>query len=94
MTTLESMTAAGQPLWIEGCEPKAGHLARVHLRSTADITAVEAIAPELLLPGISIYDCIRASASRTPDKAAIIHLASPKTQLSQRAAAGKPVWVY
>lgn len=76
MTTHESMTAAGQPLWIKGCSPKAGQLARVHLRSTADIAAVEAIAPELLLPGISIYDCIRASAARTPDKAAIIHLAS------------------
>jgi len=76
MTTLESPAIAGAPIWTEGCTPRVGHLARVHLRSGADIAAVEGIDPELLLPGASIYDCIRASASRIPDKAAIIHLAS------------------
>lgn len=84
MTTPESPAIAGEPIWTEGCTPRAGHLARVHLRSSADIAAVEGIDPGLLLPGASIYDCIRASASRTPDKAAIIHLASAKASDAPR----------
>ena len=81
LTTLSTADAQGvdQPLWIEGCSPGPGRLARVHLRSTADIAAVERLDPALLLPGNSIYDCIRASALRTPDKAAIIHLKSADT---------------
>lgn len=68
--------AGHQPAWIDGCSPQPGQLARVHLRSTADIAAVEAWDPALLLPGASIYDCIRASALRSPDKPAIVHLKS------------------
>lgn len=62
--------------WVEGCRPQIGKLARIHLRSEADIKAVEAMDPATLLPGSSIYQCLRASALGSPDKAAVIHLLS------------------
>jgi fatty-acyl-CoA synthase len=60
--------------WRVGGEPRLGRIARVHLRSQADIRTVEGWQPETLLPGRTIYECIKAAASLNPAKAAMICL--------------------
>ena len=49
---------------------------RPQLRSEHDVTAVEAMAPDRVLPGATIYQCIVASAAQNPGKAALSHLVS------------------
>ncbi len=70
--------------WLPGCEPGQGRLARAYIRSTDDIRAVEAIAPESVLPGGTIYECIRYSAGQNAEKPAFLHLRSADTSVEPR----------
>lgn len=70
--------------WLEGHAPKAGVLARPQLRTLADIRAVEAVSPDTVLPGATIYDCLRAAAQLAPAKAAIQHMLSADPNVAPR----------
>lgn len=70
--------------WLAGAEPRPGRLARAWIRSQQDIVAVEKFAPEQLLPGASIYDCIKASAAADTSKPAMIQLVSADLSVAPR----------
>src|SRR5262245_35888464 len=57
-----------------GSAPGNGRIVRVKLRSQDDVRALEDIPPEALLPGPTIYDCLRAAALENPEKPAIVDL--------------------
>ena len=78
MTTQTSSTS----LWLDGHVPAAGRLARPRLGSAEDIETVERHSPDSVLPGATIYDCLRASAQLNPDKPAILHLQSADTSVA------------
>ena len=78
MTTQTAATS----LWLEGHAPATGKLARPRLSSAQDISAVEQLAPDAVLPGATIYDCLRASAALNPDKPAILHMQSADTAVA------------
>lgn len=61
-------------LWLDGHAPATGKIARARISSAADIAAIEALPPETLLPGNTLYECIRAAAQLDPDKPAFTHL--------------------
>lgn len=63
-------------LWMAGHEPAPGRLARPRFRSAADILEVERVSPDTVLPGATLYECLRASARLDPAKPAIVHLLS------------------
>lgn len=81
---MTSSTPASGALWLEGHAPARGKLARARIRSTADIAAIEALAPDTLLPGNTLYECIRAAAQVNPDKAAFTHLMGADTTTPPR----------
>lgn len=65
---------SGKP-WLPGAEPGQG-LARAAVKTDADRAEVERHDPLSLLPADTVYECIAASATAAPDKAAIIHMKS------------------
>ena len=70
--------------WLPEGEPGPGRLARARIRRAADIEAIAAVAPGDVLPGPTIYECIRTAARDNPAKAAIIHLLSADAQTAPR----------
>jgi fatty-acyl-CoA synthase len=62
--------------WLQGGEPRTGRIARAKLRSIVDIREVEKCGHEALLPGRTIFECIKVAAEPHPEKAAIICLRS------------------
>jgi fatty-acyl-CoA synthase len=54
------------------------------LRNAADVFEVEKFSPKDLLPGRTIYECIKAAAAAGPEKAAIVHLLSADIAVSPR----------
>ena len=70
--------------WLPDSEPARGRLARARIHSVADIEQIGAVAPADVLPGPTIYECIRAAAAANPEKPAIIHLLSADTQVAPR----------
>ena len=70
--------------WLVGAEPHPGRLARACIRSQQDIVEVEKFAPEQLLPGATIYECIKASAAANPSKPAMIQLVSADLTVAPR----------
>ncbi len=76
--------AADPSPWLPGAAPAPGKLARAHLNSAADVAAIERFAPADLLPGATLYDCIKAAAAIEPDKAAITQLLSPDLDVAPR----------
>ena len=70
--------------WLPDSEPARGRLARARIRSAADIEQIDAVTPADVLPGPTLYECIRAAASISPDKPAIVHLLSADTQAAPR----------
>ncbi len=75
---------SGTSPWLDDHRPRSGGLARPRLHSAADIAAVEQLPPEQMLPGATLYDCIRASASIKPSKPAIQHLLSADPSVAPR----------
>jgi fatty-acyl-CoA synthase len=70
--------------FIAGFEPGRGGLARAALRGEEDIRAIEQFSAEDVLPGATLYDCIKAAAQLDPAKAAIVHLTSADTAAAPR----------
>lgn len=68
--------SAEGPPWLPGWGPRAGRLARARLTKPADVAEIERFRPEDLLPGDTIFDCLKAAAARDPDKSAMIALSS------------------
>ena len=64
------------PPWLPGFGPRAGRLARARLTRRSDVEAIERFKPEDLLPGLTIYDCLRQAAHLNPEKPAMIALAT------------------
>jgi fatty-acyl-CoA synthase len=62
--------------WLQGFEPRAGRLARARLTRRSDVEAIERFQPEDLLPGVTIFDCLRAAARLNPERPAMIALAT------------------
>ncbi|MGQ0620376.1 MAG: AMP-binding protein [Panacagrimonas sp.] len=62
--------------WLKDHEPRSGRLARPLLRSALAIAEVERVSPDAVLPGATIYACLRAAADSNPSKPAILHLLS------------------
>ena len=62
--------------WLPGFEPQAGRLARARLTQRSDVEAIERFQPEDLLPGVTIFDCLRAAARLNPERPAMIALAT------------------
>lgn len=75
---------SGTSPWLDDHGPRPGGLARPRLHSAADIAAVEQLPPEQMLPGATLYDCIRASARIKPSKPAIHHLLSADPSVAPR----------
>lgn len=75
---------SGTSPWLDQHGPRAGALARPRLLSAADIRAVEQISPDEVLPGRTLYECIRSSAQLAPAKAAIQHLLSADPDVAPR----------
>jgi fatty-acyl-CoA synthase len=71
-------------IWLPGGEPAPGRIARAVLRSQADIRELEKVPPEALLPGRTIYECIKAAAALDPTKPAITHLLSADIRVAPR----------
>lgn len=63
-------------VWLPGAEPRPGKLARACIRSQHDVIEIEKFAPDELLPGATIYDCIKAAALADLSKPALIQLVS------------------
>jgi fatty-acyl-CoA synthase len=59
-------------------------VARARIRHAADIGQINAVSPDDVLPGPTIYECIRAAAGADPAKPAIIHLLSADPQTVPR----------
>jgi fatty-acyl-CoA synthase len=74
----------GESPWLPDAEPAPGRLARARIRHAADIEQINAVSPDDVLPGATIYECIRASAGADPAKPAIIHLLSADPQAAPR----------
>jgi fatty-acyl-CoA synthase len=70
--------------WLPGSEPAHGRLARATIRDADDIEQIDAVPPGDVLPGPTIYECIRTAAAADPAKAAIIHLLSADEQMAPR----------
>jgi fatty-acyl-CoA synthase len=70
--------------WLRDGEPAPGRLARARIRGAADIRQIAAFAPADVLPGPTIYECIRSAASADPAKTAIVHLLSADPQTAPR----------
>ncbi len=64
------------PPWLPGFGPRTGRLARARLTRRSDVEAIERSKPEDLLPGVTIYDCLRRAAHLNPEKPAMIALAT------------------
>jgi fatty-acyl-CoA synthase len=70
--------------WLPEGEPAPGRLARASIRRAADIETIAAVAPGDVLPGPTIYECIRSAARADPAKSAIIHLLSADAHSAPR----------
>lgn len=70
--------------WLPGSAPAPGRLARARILSAADIERIDGVTPSDVLPGPTLYECIRAAAQASPEKAAIVHLLSADTQVAAR----------
>lgn len=79
-----TLDASPDSPWLPGHAPRPGHLARPRIRNAADIAAIESVSPNDVLPGATIYECLRASALQAPDKAAILHLQAADTHTPPR----------
>ncbi|MCK9284188.1 MAG: AMP-binding protein [Rhodocyclaceae bacterium] len=66
----------GQGPWLKDAAPSPGKLARAWLRSEADVREIEKFSPDDLLPGATIYECVKAAAAVEPEKSAITQLLS------------------
>ena len=82
--TLAAKPSTPKAKWARGHEPRSGRVARTSLRSTLDILAVEQELPDDVLPGNTIYDCLKASASAAPNKAAFKQLLSSDPAIAPR----------
>lgn len=79
---MTTSTQAGP--WLPGAAPRPGGLARARLQTTDDVLAVEAFSPDDLLPGATIYECIKAAAAVEPAKPAITQLLSADPEVAPR----------
>ena len=79
MTAFERISA-----WLPDCAPAPGKLARARILSAADIEQIDAVAPGDVLPGPTLYECIRSAAAANPEKSAIIHLLSADIEIAPR----------
>src|ERR1700678_4478498 len=79
MTAFERISA-----WLPDCAPAPGRLARARILSAADIEQIDAVTPADVLPGPTLYECIRCAAAASPEKSAIVHLLSADIQVSPR----------
>lgn len=79
-----SMALDADGPWLPGASPAPGVLARAFLRSPADVGEIEKYSPDQLLPGATIYDCIKAAAEVEPDKSAITQLLSADLSVPPR----------
>jgi fatty-acyl-CoA synthase len=66
----------GAGVWLPGWAPRPGRLARARLRSPQDVAEIERHPALSLLPGRTLYECIRSARNLDPDKSAMIFLAS------------------
>jgi len=60
--------------WIEGAEVGAP-IVRGRIEGVADIEAIELVAPDIVLPGRTPYECLRHAATLMSDKPGVIALA-------------------
>ena len=74
-----------QSPWLPEGEPLPGRLARARIRRAEDINTIDAVQPAAVLPGPTIYECIRSSATLDPKKPAIVHLLSADVATTPRA---------
>lgn len=79
-----SQESPGTMPWLAECEPGSTRLARAALRSGRDILQIENISPDVVLPGRTLFECIRAAAQADPAKPAVIHLLSADTAVAPR----------
>lgn len=81
---LEMTTSTPAGPWLPGAAPRPGCLARAQLRTTKDVLAVETFSPDDLLPGATIYECVKAAAAVEPGKPAITQLLSADLEVAPR----------
>jgi fatty-acyl-CoA synthase len=70
--------------WLPDSAPAPGTLARARILSAADIEQIDGVTPSDVLPGPTLYECIRTAARASPEKPAIVHLLSADTQVAPR----------
>lgn len=73
-TQLMSSHRAGDDVWLPGWAPHPGRIARARLSSPADVAEIEKYPAQSLLPGSTIYECIKSACELNPGKAAMIFL--------------------
>jgi len=76
--------AAGNGPWLDGAVPTPGKLARAWLQSERDVQEIEKYSPDDLLPGATIYECVKAAAAIEPSKSAITQLLSADISVPAR----------
>lgn len=69
--------------WHPGGEP-GSRIARGNIRGNDDARAIEQVSPNRLLPGSTIFECIKSTADVDPDKDAIIQLLSADPEATPR----------
>ena len=70
--------------WLDGAAPTPGKLARAWLQSERDVQELEKYSPDDLLPGATIYECVKAAAAIDPSKSAITQLLSADISVPAR----------
>lgn len=75
-TQLMSSHRAGDDVWLPGWAPHPGRIARARLSSPAEVVEIEKYPAQSLLPGRTIYECIKSACELNPGKAAMIFLTS------------------
>jgi len=81
---VESIRVDSEGPWLHDSEPAPGRLARASIRRAADIAIINAVPPADVLPGPTIYECIRSAAEVDAAKPAIVHLLSAGTDTAPR----------
>lgn len=61
--------------WLDGAGPGSA-IRRGIVRGKADIEAIEAVTPDSVLPGATTYACLRRMAEASPEKTAILAMAT------------------
>jgi fatty-acyl-CoA synthase len=83
-THLMSSRSAGADVWLPGWAPQPGRIARARFSSPADMAAIEKYPASSLLPGRTIYECIKSARDLDPARAAMIFLASAQVSDAPR----------